>query len=166
MQDQPLLEKIITVSNVELEEKKLSLFDTEKKKYSIWRIKQDGNPTVAFTNFEQYAMSANGKSFNIKYNEKPVPEKPNAFYRTIVMISECSAPPSQPSGVPTPTSDVNTRLSRLETSIEFIKGKMGIQEPETPLNVNSVVTESAGLPTEEMYQAGTNATEEEIDLPF
>lgn len=125
-----LLEKNITVAEVKLEDKKISLIDTDKKKYSIWKTKQDGNPTKAFESFQNYVMSATGKHFNIKYNEKPVADKPNAFYRTIVIISEINEnttakPVSYGSTSPktafTGDSGLETRITALEVRISKLE---------------------------------------------
>jgi hypothetical protein len=145
-----LQNKVISISDISIEEKRIKINDQDKKVFSIWRTKSDGTPTKAIGQFQPYVMSHTGKSFEISYSEKPNPQNEGTFFRNIVMIKEVNPNGTErPEGVHEPTNDLNTRLSRIETDIAFIKGKLGMQE-------------SGGLPTETIEDVPP--PEEEIGL--
>jgi len=131
--DNELLQKTITITDVGLEEKKISVFDENKKKYSIWKTKKDGQPTKAYQAFEPYCMQATGKRFDIQHDEKPVPDNANAFYRTIMTIrpSTVSATTSQP--ITVDSTNLEERVKSLETALNMLKGRIDQLSPQKGL---------------------------------
>jgi len=128
-----LLQKTITISDVQIEERKISVFDENKKKYSIWRTKKDGQPTKAFQAFEPYVMQATGKRFDIQHDETPVPENANAFYRTIMTIRPSTASATQTDSQPNQTvsgKELLERIKSLELRLSVLEGKSTHVTPE------------------------------------
>lgn len=81
-----LLNGVITVKEVGLEDKRLKITDLSGKVYSIWRTKQDGTETVAFKFFSPIALQAQGKTFEIGYDEKENPKSQGTYFRSIKFI--------------------------------------------------------------------------------
>lgn len=81
-----LINGIITVKEVGLETKRLKVVDITGKVYSIWRNKQDGTETKAYQFFSPIALQAQGKSFEIGYDERPNPQNAGTFFRSIKVI--------------------------------------------------------------------------------
>ncbi len=120
-----LLNKVITIKEVAVEEKRLKVVDMEGKVYSIWRTKKDGAETQAYSTFKLQALSAQGKSYEIGYDETPNPQGPGTFYRAIKMIKEASAIDAQmakPFVPKTPQNDTQDLLKRIERLEEKVFG--------------------------------------------
>lgn len=81
-----LLNGVITVKEVGLETKRLKITDLSGKVYSIWRTKQDGTETKAFQFFSPIALQAQGKTFEIGYDERENPQNKGTFFRSIKVI--------------------------------------------------------------------------------
>ena len=138
--DNELIKKVITITDVGLEEKKLSIFDENKKKYSIWRTKKDGTPTKAYQSFEPYVMQATGKQWEISHDETPVPDNANAFYRAIMTIRPyVGQPVSQTSNQPISVNSTNLeeRVKTLEIALNMLKGRLDQLSPEPPKELAS-----------------------------
>lgn len=130
-----LQNKIIQITEISSDEKRVKVKDQENKLYSIWRTKSDGNPTQAIGQIQNYVMNYAGKSFQISFSEKPNPNRAGTYFRNIVGIKETNPNGSGlPAGKNAPiiSNDLNTRLSRLETDVAFIKGKLGVETPAKP----------------------------------
>jgi hypothetical protein len=146
-----LIKKVIQITDVSLEERKISVFDENKKKYSIWRTKKDGTPTKAIQAFEPYAMQATGKSFEIMHDEKPVPDNANAFYRTIMTIrpSTMSATASQP--ITVDSTNLEERVKTLEMALNVMKGRLDQLSPDTALKTANTAPQEQS--TEELAKS-------------
>jgi len=137
-----LIKKTIQITDVGLEESKISVFDENKKKYSIWKTKKDGTPTVAYTAFEPFCMQATGKNFDISHDEKPVPDNANAFYRSIMTIRPSTGAPTQniTSNQPvTVVSGMNydQEINSLKTAVSMLKGRLDQLAPQTAPEVQN-----------------------------
>ena len=135
MSDAPLLEKTITITEVQLEEKRIKIV-ADGKVFSIWRTKKDGTPTVAYTSFEPHAMSATGKTFVIKHDENPNPQNEGTFYRTIMTIALYTGQPSATVPQAPQATNLESEVSSLKFRLTRIEQHLGLttsQEPEKPV---------------------------------
>lgn len=132
-----LLNAVITVKEVGLETKRLKVIDTSGKVYSIWRTKRDGTETKAYQFFSPIALSAQGKSFEIGYDEKPNPQNQGTFFRAIKVIKpadELAVAKQENSDKRNPQLDaIVNRIIKLENAVfGEVKPASSMITPEHP----------------------------------
>ena len=84
MNNQPLIEKTITVAELNLVDGNIKIKDEKGLTYTIWQTKQNGEKTMAYANYEKMGISLN-QVIDIKHDEKPT-SSGKGFYRSIKMI--------------------------------------------------------------------------------
>jgi hypothetical protein len=117
-----LLVKVIQIKEVGVEDKRLKVVDMEGKVYSIWRTKKDGTETQAYTAFKDVALSAQGKSYEVAYDEKPNPQGPGTFFRAIKMVKLASQ--ATPAEQVRPIQTVNPVQNNFEQRIKALEDKV------------------------------------------
>ena len=146
-----LLRGIITIKEMSVEDKRIKINDESGKVYSIWKTKQDGTPTVAYSTFEPMFMSAQGQSFEIGYDEKPNPKSQGTFFRAIKTIKKVEGVDKaymdkkvSPDGKPaTISTDLEMRLYNIENRLSALEGSSSTpqapKDAETPVKTSDLV---------------------------
>jgi len=159
-----LIKGQITIAEIGVEEKRIKLSGEDRKVFSIWKEKQDGNTTVAYQAFEPHFSSAQGKTFDIAYDEKPNPKSPGTFFRSIKMLKLGVKKDVSPDGQPATIScDLDMRLSNIEARLKAIDGKESTPTPivdETPLKTSNTASSSDSLAVQGEVKVETSANGE------
>ena len=140
-----LSKKIIQVSSVEMEEKRIKINDENKKLFTLWLTKQDGSPTKAYEQYQQINPPI-GSYLEVAYDQKPNPNKEGTFYRTIKMMKlstqeQHTQQPDKSNPQASQTqSDVMYALREIYKILSVINAKLGIdteKTQKTPQNANT-----------------------------
>ena len=122
MENTPLLTAVIQIREVGLEDRRLKVISEEGKVYSIWKTKKDGSETMAYTAFKDKALSATGMTVEIGYDERPNPQSPGTFFRSIKVIKPSTGAPSQPNTQPQSVPQTsNNELQRFEALVNSLE---------------------------------------------
>lgn len=109
-----IINKVITVSSIEDKERTLKIKDQDGRTYNIFKTKQDGQPTVAYSILFGLPGFGMGKTLEASYKESPytTPDGNQVTTRSIIAFKSTQAPrpdmtPVTPNVAPKPSYGAN-----------------------------------------------------------